>query len=1670
MKRCLTFMLFVGTAMSLFGQVTTNGGSGLAATYTDLAAAITALNTVGTATSPTTITLLTGNPQTAPAGGYTITATGTAANPITIIGAGAGSTVTASAAQVSGSLHDAIFEIVGGDYITIDGFKMQENAANTTIAVATNNMTEWGVALLYASLTNGAQNNTIQNNTISLNRTYLNTFGIYSNTRHAATTVANGTTVTAEVTSASGSNSFNKVYGNAISNVNYGIVFIGAGTTIAAIDNGNDIGGTSSATGNVITNWGLGASTASTYTSLTGNNYCIFDNQQINENISYNTITSAAVTSVVTEGGILKNYSVASPTSGTITMTMNNNTVTVTNAPTSTTGPVIGINSQGLTPLLSTATFSMNNNTVQNCVLSGSTVTTSGITAITNLSLPGTLNMTGNTVLNNAITGSASTSGTIAGITNSGAAGTVNITNNVIRGMASTATSGQIIGISSTGAVVTALNIDNNQLGNATSGFFTTSTATSGGLFGINVTTAATTCALSIQTNDIRGITYSTAASASQTYIVNTAVTLSQNISSNTFTNLTVNTTGSVTFISNSVTVSATGTQTISSNSIVTAFSKTGAGGTITLATSTQSSTAGAVINHNNNNFSNITVTGATTIAGWVSQDGGTANKTYSGNTFSNWTGGTSAITCMNIDYGGGGGGNGNVISNNTISNITGSGNVTGLVVGGNATLQTVFGNTISGLSSTGTAGVVTGLNLVAGSSGLTINAYKNKIYNLSTSNTAATAGVVSGILISGSATTTTTNTYNNVVGDLRATASISTDAIRGISVTATGLTSTHRVYNNSVYLNATGGATFGTSGVYHAASATATTATLDLRNNLIVNLSTPAGAGVTTAFRRSAAATLGNYASTSDRNAFVATSIMNDGTTNYTDLATYKTAVSARDVNSFTTEGGFTYSTAGSFFTSLTGSSTDFLKPVAGITTLVESGSSVISTPSITDDYAGVTRSATPDIGAFEFAGVSLYITYVFNATTDNNWSTASNWSSNLVPTCSSDASIAASKTCNIDITGAVAKSLTNLGTLVVGTGTDLTIANCSSTLNTSTFLNNGTLTVTGGNLNVNGNMVIANASNFSQSGGTIKIDGNGAGVAANSVASGTHLFSIGTSSTNYATGTVDLTGGTLLIVDPHASTNTSSWAFAYFGATSSNNITPGAGFTLQFGDGVSTDAGGNASGGFVINQWEINGGFKPNFVVNTGSGTNRFVTSNYTPFVVQNLTVQSGDFRAATSTTVEGNLTVNTPGIYTASTTLTMAIGTFVNTSVATSASTTAQTIGGTGTLRNSTSSPTANLVGLVINNSNATGITTSIPLTMSGILNLTLGKLSIGANDLTLITGGSITGGSATACVVTNGTGKLKQAITAGGTRIFPIGGSTSTYSPLSATPTSATTFGASVANAINPSHTLSPAALAVSGSREWDLSSTVASSTTLAFTPNDGRTDPTGAVKIGHWNGTSWDADIAATFSGSGATGTFTGIGTTFSPYIVTEASVALAVEFTHIAAKTNGATNLVTFTTANESNLKSFNIEKSATGTEGWSTIGTMKPKGASNYVLTDNQPLPISYYRVRSIDLDGKESVSKIVSVSASKSKLAILSLYPNPTKGTTTIDFEAAANGLATIALKDLTGKVVLSKNSVITEGVNQINLDMSALSNGIYMLIINDKTASVAKRIVKQ
>ncbi len=413
------------------------------------------------------------------------------------------------------------------------------------------------------------------------------------------------------------------------------------------------------------------------------------------------------------------------------------------------------------------------------------------------------------------ITFNANAANVFNGIVTSGANATTNITYNSIRGVrfASAGTWGYTFtGISNTGAVTGTINISNNSLGIAGTDLVTYTAATSGLFRGITNTGGAGTATLSIVSNDFRGIVHTVAATASPSHnlIINTAATLSQNISSNTFTNLNINTTGGITMFTNSVLLGATGTKNMNSNSIVGTFVKGGATGSLTLYSDTALSVAGASIINTNNNLSNITVSGTTAVTGWHSNDGTSPSptKTITGNTFSNWSLGSSAVTVLNANALGGALSS---VSSNTISNITSTAAITGLNIGatGSAAALSVNSNIITTLTSSGAGGAVVGISNGQPATTLTNNTNTNTITGLS-----STAGAVSGI--TNTSASPTKSMSNNNIGTLSNTGNTATaiSSSNGTTLvidtnTISGISSTSTVAGSIVSaISVTGGAT----------------------------------------------------------------------------------------------------------------------------------------------------------------------------------------------------------------------------------------------------------------------------------------------------------------------------------------------------------------------------------------------------------------------------------------------------------------------------------------------------------------------------------------------------------------------------------------------------------------------------------------------------------------------------------------------------------------------------------------------------------------------------------------------------------------------------------------------------------------------------------------------
>ncbi len=79
--------------------------------------------------------------------------------------------------------------------------------------------------------------------------------------------------------------------------------------------------------------------------------------------------------------------------------------------------------------------------------------------------------------------------------------------------------------------------------------------------------------------------------------------------------------------------------------------------------------------------------------------------------------------------------------------------------------------------------------------------------------------------------------------------------------------------------------------------------------------------------------------------------------------------------------------------------------------------------------------------------------------------------------------------------------------------------------------------------------------------------------------------------------------------------------------------------------------------------------------------------------------------------------------------------------------------------------------------------------------------------------------------------------------------------------------------------------------------------------------------------------------------------------------------------------------------------------------------------------------------------------------------------VYPNPTQGDLFVDVSSSTVTRATFKVMDMTGKVVKTIQSDLTEGLNKITVNVAELANGMYMLkVVDGKALNYASTFNKQ
>jgi hypothetical protein len=180
---------------------------------------------------------------------------------------------------------------------------------------------------------------------------------------------------------------------------------------------------------------------------------------------------------------------------------------------------------------------------------------------------------------------------------------------------------------------------------------------------------------------------------------------------------------------------------------------------------------------------------------------------------------------------------------------------------------------------------------------------------------------------------------------------------------------------------------------------------------------------------------------------------------------------------------------------------------------------------------------------------------------------------------------------------------------------------------------------------------------------------------------------------------------------------------------------------------------------------------------------------------------------------------------------------------------------------------------------------------------------------------------------------------------------------------------------------------------------------------------------------------------------------------------------LPVVWKNVTATLSGKNNAQISWQVIEENNKGFYIQHKTNGSN-WIDIifipSRNSPEEIKSYAyLHQNIAGGKHYYRIRQVDIDGKESFSetRIISVS---DKNAILTVWPNPATDNISLQNNGEGPGLFVKAqLLDLSGRIVAEKK--LQPGVNTLSL--SSLHRGMYLLkLYNAEQTIYSQQIIKQ
>ncbi|MBL0271679.1 MAG: T9SS type A sorting domain-containing protein [Chitinophagaceae bacterium] len=198
---------------------------------------------------------------------------------------------------------------------------------------------------------------------------------------------------------------------------------------------------------------------------------------------------------------------------------------------------------------------------------------------------------------------------------------------------------------------------------------------------------------------------------------------------------------------------------------------------------------------------------------------------------------------------------------------------------------------------------------------------------------------------------------------------------------------------------------------------------------------------------------------------------------------------------------------------------------------------------------------------------------------------------------------------------------------------------------------------------------------------------------------------------------------------------------------------------------------------------------------------------------------------------------------------------------------------------------------------------------------------------------------------------------------------------------------------------------------------------------------------------------------------------------FKNFAYTAPVTTLPVKLISFSAMENNNKVDLKWTTATEINVSHFMVERSTDGTN-FSDAGMVFAYGnttsKSDYAFTDNISniqSGVIYYRLRSVDVDGKTQYSdiRIIRISKQEKNDITILTYPNPVTNEVRITIPANwQNKKVVYELLNANGQT--AKKTVTTGSSQTESMNVSSLNSGLYIVKVTCEGQSAIQKIIKQ